>query len=449
MHRIDSNGATIDNKFTEGDLSNGIPATVISADWLNSVQEEMVKIIEQAGIALNKNNLTQLYTALVALFIMKSQLSTNTNLGTSDTLVPSQKAVKTYADTKLTAASYTAADILAKLLTVDGSSSGLDADLLDGAQKSTSGTLSGNSDNNIPTEKAVKTYADTKLAKKTNLTDIDDTAIANDHIPIFDLTNKKIKTSSKKFSTDGTLSTNSDNNIPTEKAVKTYADTKIAALVNSSPATLDTLAEIATALGNDPNFATTITNLIGTKLNSSAYTASDVLSKIKTVDGSNSGLDADLLDGAHKSTDGTLAGNSDSNIPTQKAVKTYADAIANAKIEKSQNLNDVPDKAAARTNLDVYSKSEVYTKGEIDSRAVLGYAVLTGTVATSTVYLEYPEGFNINNCIMVAMMSNGTSFYPLKDWVISLNTDNISVYAGSGAYDFKNYSYKILLQRYA
>ena len=36
---------------------------------------------------------------------------------------------------------------------------------------------------------------------------------------------------------------------------------------------------------------------LGLKLNSSSYTASDVLTKIKTVDGSGSGLDADLLDG--------------------------------------------------------------------------------------------------------------------------------------------------------
>jgi hypothetical protein len=37
------------------------------------------------------------------------------------------------------------------------------------------------------------------------------------------------------------------------------------------------------------------------KLNSSSYTASDVLTKIKTVDGSGSGLDADTLDGQHGS----------------------------------------------------------------------------------------------------------------------------------------------------
>ncbi|MFY9173885.1 MAG: hypothetical protein WAO24_00850, partial [Peptococcia bacterium] len=39
-----------------------------------------------------------------------------------------------------------------------------------------------------------------------------------------------------------------------------------AELVNGAPAALDTLQELAQALGDDPNFATTITNLIGTKL---------------------------------------------------------------------------------------------------------------------------------------------------------------------------------------
>lgn len=45
----------------------------------------------------------------------------------------------------------------------------------------------------------------------------------------------------------------------------TYVGTQISALVDSAPATLDTLNELAAALGDDPNFATTTTNLIGTK----------------------------------------------------------------------------------------------------------------------------------------------------------------------------------------
>ena len=47
----------------------------------------------------------------------------------------------------------------------------------------------------------------------------------------------------------------------------------IAALVNSAPGTLDTLAELATALGNDPNLATTLTAAIAAKVSDTAYNA--------------------------------------------------------------------------------------------------------------------------------------------------------------------------------
>lgn len=49
-------------------------------------------------------------------------------------------------------------------------------------------------------------------------------------------------------------------------ATETYVDTAVSDLVNSAPATLDTLNELATALGNDPNFATTVATNIGSKV---------------------------------------------------------------------------------------------------------------------------------------------------------------------------------------
>ena len=48
-------------------------------------------------------------------------------------------------------------------------------------------------------------------------------------------------------------------------ATETYVGTAISNLVASSPATLDTLNELALALGSDPNFATTVATSIGTK----------------------------------------------------------------------------------------------------------------------------------------------------------------------------------------
>jgi hypothetical protein len=48
-------------------------------------------------------------------------------------------------------------------------------------------------------------------------------------------------------------------------ARKDTVDTAIANLLASAPGTLDTLNELAAALGNDPNFATTITNALAGK----------------------------------------------------------------------------------------------------------------------------------------------------------------------------------------
>lgn len=51
----------------------------------------------------------------------------------------------------------------------------------------------------------------------------------------------------------------------------------VAGLVASAPGTLDTLAELATALGDDPNFATTMTGLIGGKADAvHAHAVADV-----------------------------------------------------------------------------------------------------------------------------------------------------------------------------
>jgi hypothetical protein len=51
----------------------------------------------------------------------------------------------------------------------------------------------------------------------------------------------------------------------TQLATTAFARAEIAALIASSPATLDTLNELAVALGNDPNFATTMTNALALK----------------------------------------------------------------------------------------------------------------------------------------------------------------------------------------
>ncbi|HAI57744.1 MAG TPA: hypothetical protein DCM04_07360 [Saprospirales bacterium] len=56
-------------------------------------------------------------------------------------------------------------------------------------------------------------------------------------------------------------------------ATQTYVNAQVSNLVDSAPATLDTLNELASALGDDANFSTTVTNSIATKLATSDFTS--------------------------------------------------------------------------------------------------------------------------------------------------------------------------------
>jgi hypothetical protein len=78
----------------------------------------------------------------------------------------------------------------------------------------------------------------------------------------------------------GTSATITNLTAPTnagDAATKGYVDTSISALLDSAPGALDTLNELAAALGDDPNFATTVTNEIATKVSKSGDTMSGVL----------------------------------------------------------------------------------------------------------------------------------------------------------------------------
>jgi hypothetical protein len=73
----------------------------------------------------------------------------------------------------------------------------------------------------------------------------------------------------------------------------------------------------------DANF-TNLNDELGTKLASASYTAADILTKIKTVDGTGSGLDADLLDGLNTSS--TLP------VATDKSSVVTRDASGNTEL---------------------------------------------------------------------------------------------------------------------
>jgi len=68
MDRILHSTATPSHQFTEGDPGTGTPATTVTATWLNGVQEELVHLLELAGITPDAGNLTQVKAALDVLY---------------------------------------------------------------------------------------------------------------------------------------------------------------------------------------------------------------------------------------------------------------------------------------------------------------------------------------------------------------------------------------------
>ena len=73
--------------------------------------------------------------------------------------------------------------------------------------------------------------------------------------------------------TGGVANISQIGNAVSNYATETYVNTQISNLIDSAPATLNTLNELAAALGDDANFATTITASIGNKLSTSDFTS--------------------------------------------------------------------------------------------------------------------------------------------------------------------------------
>lgn len=150
--------------------------------------------------------------------------------------------------------------------------------------------------------------------------------------------------------TDPTLAANSNTRVPSQQAIRTFVANEFADLIAGAPGALDTLNELAAAIGDDANFASTITALLATKLDASAASAFGLT----------------LIDAADATTArGTLGlGN----------VENTADA-------------DKPISTATQTALDDLDDRLTDTETELDARVVLideDFAALDGDLIPVT-----------------------------------------------------------------
>ena len=122
------------------------------------------------------------------------------------------------------------------------------------------------------------------------------------------------------------MSSNSATKVASQQSIKAYVDAEVAGVISSAPAALDTLNELAAALGDDANFATTTSTALGNRLrvdtNSQGLTATQQGNAITNLGITASLAEINILDG----------GLSQSDIPTLNASKITAGTFGTARI---------------------------------------------------------------------------------------------------------------------
>ncbi|HAK6403264.1 TPA: shikimate transporter [Salmonella enterica] len=148
-----------------------------------------------------------------------------------------------------------------------------------------------------------------------------------------------------------------------EIATAAFVAAKVAQLVGSAPEALDTLKELADALGNDPNFATTITNMIAGK----------------------QPLDDTLTALSGKSVDGLIE-----YVGLRETINRAAGAM-----QKDQNGGDIPDKTRFARTIGAVTSTSV-TFGD-SGWFKIATVFMPQATSTAVIKLYGGSGFNVGS----------------------------------------------------
>ncbi|ECK4348809.1 shikimate transporter [Salmonella enterica] len=148
-----------------------------------------------------------------------------------------------------------------------------------------------------------------------------------------------------------------------EIATAAFVAAKVAQLVGSAPETLDTLKELADALGNDPNFATTVLNKLAGK----------------------QPLDDTLTALSGKSVDGLIE-----YVGLRETINHAAEALL-----KSQNGGDIPDKTRFARTIGAVTSTSV-TFGE-SGWFKIATVFMPQATSTAVIKLYGGSGYNVGS----------------------------------------------------
>ncbi|EKN1229582.1 tail fiber protein [Escherichia coli] len=236
----------------------------------------------------------------------------------------------------------------------------------------------------------------TQLSSATNSTSETLAATSKAVKVVMDETNKKAPLNSPALTGTPTTPTAPKGTNNTQIASTAYVMAAIAALVDSSPDALNTLNELAAALGNDPNFATTMTNaLAGKQPKDATLTALAGLATTADRFPYFTGNDVASLATLTKVGRDILAKSTVAAVIEYLGLQETVNKASGA-LQKNQNGADIPDKKLFLRNIGTTNSTTMSFSG---GAGWFKLATVTMPQASSVVYISLigGAGYNVNS----------------------------------------------------
>lgn len=380
--KLDLTGGVLTGPLSTTQTTFG-PNDLVSASYLQSVINTEDTYIDTAGFNSTDGNLSLVNTDGTVLNVMMDgrylKMSGGTMTGplimnatsTDANAVATNSYVSTYVANTIATGGISGNNVVFNNATTTLSSNTVQAavvelslEKVDRAGDTMLGYLTLFADPTAPRHAATKDYVDAKVTAGGGAKLLDDLLDVNAAVPtdgsalVWDagisryILSNRVKTTGDTMT--GLLTLSADPTANLHAATKQYVDgvatAAVAALIDSAPATLDTLNELAAALGDDPSFATTVTTAIAAKVAKAGDTMTGPLvlpadptlalqaATKQYVDAASTAATTALAGKVAKTGDsmsGPLVLPADPTLALQAATKQYVDTTATAKVAKA------------------------------------------------------------------------------------------------------------------